>query len=102
MGIEEYDVSFLIKRPNSPPRLIVTYLCLSEVHFRRFPKLSRMELIAQNSIFLLKDRYMLEEKTDIQIKLLKIRRVHKVVRGQREIIKHGSTYPKTATRKNEL
>lgn len=93
MEIEEYDVTFLIKRPNSPPRLIVTYLCLSEVHFKRYPKLSRMELITQNSIFLIKDRYMLEKKPDIQIKLLKIRRVHKVVRGKKGIIKQWKNVP---------
>lgn len=93
MEIEEYDVSFVLKRPNSPPCLIVTYLCLSEVHFKRYPKLSKMELITQNSIFLLKDRYMLEKKPDIQLKLLKIRRVHKAVRGQRGIIKQWKKVP---------
>lgn len=87
MEIEEYDVSFLIKRPNRPPRLVVTYLCLSEEHYKRNPMLNREELIKQNSTFLLRDRYRLEKKPEVTVKLLKIKPVHKMATGQRGIVK---------------
>lgn len=74
MEIQEYDVSFMIKRPNRPPQLVVTYICLSEEHFKRNPSLKREELITRNSLFLLSDRYDLEP--GVIIRILKYKPVH--------------------------
>lgn len=77
MKIEEYDVSFLVKRPNKPPQLIITYLCLSEEHYKRNPTLKREELITRNSLFLLSDMY--EFEPGVVIRLLKYEPVQKLV-----------------------
>lgn len=87
MEIKEYDVSFLIKRPNLPSRLVVTYLCLSEEHYKRNPMLNREELIKKNSTFLLKDRFGLENKPEVALNLLKIKPAHNRAVGQKGVVK---------------
>lgn len=87
MKLEEYDVSFIIERPDRPPFLLVTYLALSEEHFKKNPKLSRKELIVKNSIFLLRDHYKLEQKPGIEIKIFKIKRVKRLGTNRKGILK---------------
>jgi hypothetical protein len=93
MRLEEYDVSFIIKRPNRPPLLLVTYVALSEEHFKRNPTLSRKELVMINSMFLLKDRYELEKKPEDEINIFKIKPVRKLAHCRRGILKPLRSVP---------
>lgn len=77
MKIEEYDVFFLVKKPKRPPQLIVTYVCLSEAHFKRNPMLKKEEVITRNSLFLLSDTY--EFEPGVVIRVLKYQPVQKLV-----------------------
>lgn len=87
MKLEEYDVSFVIKRPERPPLLLVTYVALSEEHFKKNPKLSRKELIVKNSIFLLRDHYKLEQKPGTDIKVFKVKPVKRLGFSRKGILK---------------
>lgn len=87
MKLEEYDVSFVIKRPDRPPLLLVTYVALSEEHFKKNPRLSRKELIVKNSVFLLMDHYKLEQKPGIEIKVFKVKPVKRLCFSCKGILK---------------
>lgn len=87
MKLEEYDVSFVIKRPDRPPLLLVTYVALSEEHFKKNPTLSRKELIVKNSVFLLRDHYKVEQDPGTEIKVFKVKPVNRLGFSRKGILK---------------
>ncbi|HHW36317.1 MAG TPA: hypothetical protein GXX18_03360 [Bacillales bacterium] len=87
MKLEEYDVSFVIKRLDRPPLLLVTYVAISEEHFKKDPKLSRKELIVKNSVFLIRDHYKVDQQPGIEIQVFKVKPVKRLGLSRKGVLK---------------